>query len=361
MKTFVRHAMTLLTAFAACQAGLAMAEDYYWVGSGDKPAASASDQKVAAPAQQACAACDPACASDSCDLGNACCERDPLLAINGFVGFDSFKGVSDFALQSNFGAVAGFNASVPLFSLAERGFGWQVGVSHGVYDWDGRVGLNDGSGQQQTFVTTGFFRKAAVGEKLSFGLVYDWMFNENWGVASTSPTLGQWRGQVEYAVSESNSFGLRGALRDNTAREGVEATFDDTEIAALISNRAISHAEFFWHHQFESKADSFLWIGGTQDDRLNEDESLCNIVLGASIEAPLSERLALYGAGEYLHPTSTAGVVGSVEEGFNVSAGIVWYFGCHAKDRSIHGTYGPYMPVANNSTFLVDQSIYVAP
>ena len=38
--------------------------------------------------------------------------------------------------------------------------------------------------------------------------------------------------------------------------------------------------------------------------------------------------------------------------------GVVWYFGGHAVSHSINGAcWLPYMPVANNSTFLVDQNI----
>ncbi len=52
---------------------------------------------------------------------------------------------------------------------------------------------------------------------MSFGIVYDWMFNDNWGIFGTNPTLGQWRGQVEWAFNDQNSVGAGGCLRDQTA------------------------------------------------------------------------------------------------------------------------------------------------
>jgi len=355
MKTFVRLALVLLAVTVACQAGLALAEDYYWVGSGDQAAPSASDQKAAAPEQSSCSSCTPAGCEDLC---GSCCAADPWLSVVGTAGFDAFKGISEWGLQDNFGAVVGLNASVPLFALADRGFGWQLGISYGVYDWDGRSTYNEASAQQQTFVTTGFFRKAVVGERLCFGLVYDWMFNENWGAYATTPTLGQWRGQVEWAFSESNAVGVRGALRDKISREHL-IFLDQTAI--VLATRPVSHVDLFWHHHFESKADGFLWVGLTQDDRLSGDHSLYNCLFGASVEVPLSSRLTLYGIGQYVHPTSSAGTVASIEEGFNVGMGIAWYFGQNARNRTVHGAYGPYMPLANNSNFLVEQGVGVLP
>ena len=137
------------------------------------------------------------------------CDECPPYGIVGFAGFDSFKGISDLVLPSNFGVVTGLNAGVPIPGLRDYGFGWQIGLSYGVYDLDGRVAAADEShSQQQTFVTTGFFRKAQCDQRLSFGVVYDWMYNTEWGIAGNDPTMGQWRGQIEYAASGCNGIGL---------------------------------------------------------------------------------------------------------------------------------------------------------
>ena len=59
-----------------------------------------------------------------------------------------------------------------------------------------------------------------------------------------------------------------------------------------------------------------------------------------------------------MHPSATAGLAAQTEEGWNIGAGVVWYFGGNARSRAINGHCGlPYMPVANNSTFLVDQGV----
>lgn len=184
MKTFVRHLVTALTVAVACQAGIAMAEDFYWVSTDAKAAAPAVPEKAAAPAQSACTSCcEGTCCEEStgccgCDLG---CDECPCRGLVGFAGVDTFKGVSNAFLPNNLGAVAGLNAAIPVPGLSDYGIGWQLGMSYGVYDFDGRVSaVNPAQSEEQTFVTTGFYHKAACDSRLSFGMVYDWMLNSNW-------------------------------------------------------------------------------------------------------------------------------------------------------------------------------------
>jgi hypothetical protein len=282
------------------------------------------------------------------------CEDGPAVGIVGIFGFDAFKGISDSVLQSNFGPVLGVNTAAPLFGLAEYGFGWQTGITYGVYDFDGRIEdaptTNTRESQQQIFVTTGFYRKAGADQRLSFGVVYDWMFNTEWGSFGTSPNLGQWRGQVEYALSNSNGVGFYGCLRDLRALEEV--------VRVPVDTRPISQVNMFWHHKFDEGADSWLWVGIPERDRLSGDGSLGDWIVGANIQVPLSEKLALYGNAQYMHPSQSAGEVASVESTWNVGAGVMWYLGGHARSQSLNGKcWTPYLPVANNSTFLVDQHV----
>ena len=59
---------------------------------------------------------------------------------------------------------------------------------------------------------------------------------------------------------------------------------------------------------------------------------------------------------------AAAGPVGAVEQGYDVSMGIAWYFGGNARSNSINGKcWTPYLPVANNSTFLVEQNTPLVP
>lgn len=356
MRTFVRHAVALLAITAMYQARIALAEDLHWISEAAPSATFTGDEKAAPAKEKAttsgCAACgETACRGEACGgCVDAGCDECPRAGIVAFGGFDTFKGVSDAFLNSNFGVVGGVNSAIPLM---ESGISWQLGMSYGIYDLDGRVALeNPAESQQQTFVTTGFFHKAHGDQRLSFGIVYDWMLNNNWGILGTDPTMGQWRGQIEYALSDCNSIGLWGCSRDLGAR-----TFALGD-AALVENRAISQGSIFWHHKFAAGADSWLFVGLPERDRLSGDGSLGDWTFGANVQVPLTDALALYANGSYFRPSQAAGVEAQIENGYDVGMGVVWYFGRHAVSHSINGACGlPYMSVANNTTFLVDQQV----
>ncbi len=373
MKTFVRFAMALLAIAVACQAGLALADDgYYWTaGNNQTVAAPVADQQAApAPPPAACNSCNSCCpAACGCEqCGTACdgccchlgCEGEcGGVGIVGFEGLDSFKGIADGSYPGNFGEVTGVNIGTPMWGLQQYGFGWQTGVSYGVYDWDGRSSTtnNPAGAQQQLFVTTGFYRKAPCNQRLSFGLVYDWMFNDEWGEYGAHPTLGQWRFQIEYATSGENSFGLFACKRDLSAQQTFTAgPLTPFPLPVTVTNRTISQLDFFWHHKFCSGADSYLWYGIPDHGSLNGDGSVVDWILGVGFQVPLTDSLALYANGAYFHPSAAAGNAAAVESGYNISMGIAWYFG-GAKTHAIYGHCNdPYMPVANNSNFLVEQN-----
>lgn len=353
MKTVMRPVVILIAITVMCQAGIVQANNFNWLGGGDQAASQQTPCDSCCPAacsEEACGGgcgCDPVCCNS---LGCDGCENG--LGIVGFAGLDAFKGISDGSYESNFGAVTGLNSGTPLLGLSEYGIGWQTGISYGVYDFDGwgdpgdeRVGA-----QQQVFVTTGVFRKAPPGRRLSFGLVYDWMFNKNWGVFAVSPTVGQWRGQIEYALSGCNSVGVWGCVND------LYSVQNSPLYGTRIRNAGVTQANMFWHHKFNRGADSWLWVGIPERTSLTGVGSLGDWMVGANVQVPLSDRLALYANGSYLHPTASAGIDAAMSSGFDVSMGVCWYFGRRAISHAINGDcWMPYMPMANNSNFLVDQ------
>jgi hypothetical protein len=210
--------MVFLTLAAVCSTALA-ADDLQWIapeGQGTAGTLASYGPAAPAPAAGACCGQEECGACDSCGRCGADCDECPCLGLVVFGGVDTFRGVSDGTWQSNFGVVNGLNAGIP---LADSGIAWQVGMSYGIYDFEGRESSANepGACQTQTFITTGFFHKANCGHRLSFGLVYDWMINDNWGVAAVDPTLSQWRGQIEYALSPCNAIGFYGTLDDRNS------------------------------------------------------------------------------------------------------------------------------------------------
>lgn len=359
MKTSVRFAVALAIT-ALCQGGLALAEDpYYWVSGGDQTATPVADQKAPA-AKPGEAYCEQPCGDPCCNFDGC---GDPRGGVIGQFGFDSFKGISDSPGVSNFGAVTGFNAGWLLpGEWGDRGLGLQLGMTYGLYDFDGRTAptvgglgtnVSEAHSQQQTFVTLGFFRKSDEDHPLSFGLAYDYMFNDQWGVYGTDPTLGQWRGQAEWAFGDKNGLGVWGAVRDRKATSTVLAG----TTPFTVTDRSVSQVNMFWHHKFDYPAQSWLWVGAPQNDRLNGDHSLYAWTFGGALQAPITDKLAWYGNFEYAHPSASGGSTASNESAWNVGTGVVWYFGGGAHSHQLNGDrWMPYLPVANNSSFLVDQT-----
>ena len=279
--------------------------------------------------------------------------------MNAWTGFDAFKGLPDGTWQSNFGVVTGLNYGTRLGRFSElTGIGAQFGGSYGVYDWNGR---NSGAGgvpfgnqnqaQTQLFITTGLYRQANEGSRLSGGVVYDWMVNQNYGVFATSPTLGQWRAQIAYALNARNEVGVYSTVYDRGAFRTVGG-------GTPVDFRAYNQTNVFWHHLWESGLNSWIYIGSPNNTKLGGNGSLGQFIFGTRFIAPLGDRWGLYGNGQYMSPSGSPGGSSATENAWNVGFGLVWYPAGNSRKRTVAGNcWAPYMPVANNSTFLVDTSV----
>jgi hypothetical protein len=299
-------------------------------------------------------------------LGGAYSERRPVIAGYGFSGWDNFRGVSDGQFQGNNGFVNGFNVAAP---LCERlGLAWQGGMSYGAYDLSGRSFIAPfNQTQQQFFVTTGFFRRADVGSPISGGIVYDWNINNNYGELNNSPTLGQWRGQIAWALGPMNEIGMFGTLRDR----------GDQKVGAfgVQDYRAISQGNIFWHHKYAAfGGDSWFYVGVPDRHRLAQDPgdffasgsggSLGQVIFGTNWLVPVTDYVSVYANGMYMKPSAHPGLqfdtngnlaIASNQEFWNIAIGVAIYPGGAARSRTVAGRkWMPYLPVANNSTFLVD-------
>jgi hypothetical protein len=346
--------MLLLALVATCSSAVA-ADELQWIspdGQGQENLLTSYGKPA-----ETTTAC-PACEQNMCDnCGCGCgadCDGCPRFGLVGFAGVDNFRGVSDGTWNDNFGVVTGLNAGIPIY---DTGLAWQMGLSYGVYDFDGRMSsaLERSACQTQTFVTTGFYHKANNGRRLSFGLVYDWMLNDNWGVAAIDPTLGQWRGQIEFALNQCNSVGIYATKSDKSSSNWGRMTGD--LLPRRFSTRSVDQASVFFHHKFEQGADGKLWVGLPEQDRLTDEGSLGEWLAGAQIEVPLGQRFALYAGAQYMKPSASPGNGGSYQDSTDVFVGLSYYPGRNARTTALNGSCStPYMPVANNSTFLVDQT-----
>lgn len=292
----------------------------------------------------------PRCNDGSCDQCAALAadrQDSPRFGLVGFEKFDTFRGPPEGAGPSNFGEVTGLNAAIPVYE--PWGIAWQLGASYGIYDFGGRPppALHLTGAQQQIFVTTGVFRRAKPGQRASFGFAHDWMINNRYSQYALSPTLGQWRGQFEWAFSGINSVGIWGTFRDRSY-------FGDRP-DNHNQFRAISQIDAFWHHKYEFGADTWLRIGLPVSKRLTGSGLAGSAIVGATAQAPLNQQLALYANAMYMASNSAPGALGSSRDAYNVSMGVAWYPGGNARTGTVNGaSWLPYMPLANNSNFLVD-------
>jgi hypothetical protein len=142
-----------------------------------------------------------------------------------------------------------------------------------------------------------------------------------------------------------NEVGVWVAIRDRGDSQDINAY------------RTLTHVNLFWHHKFaESNADLTGWIGFFENDRLFDDGSLYSTSFGLLGTVPLNDRLALYAEAEYMNPSdSSMGQFAAIEEGTNVSVGLIYYPRCTSRSRTVAGNcWAPLVPVANNGTMIVD-------
>lgn len=284
-------------------------------------------------------------------------QDDRRLGFYTFTGFDSWRGVADGDWQDNHGLHTGVNVGGPLPMLQEYGLAWQLGGSFGVYDWNGRSSTfpENAATQQQSFITSGLFRRAHEASAWSGGIVLDQMIANNFGVYATEPYLLQLRYQWAYAFNVRNEFGFWGTQELNHATQIIPDF-----IPFPAATRAVNQFNFFWRHKFDLGADASLYVGAPTNDRIGRQGTLGNLIVGGTFNIPLNDRLAVYSNIAYLNPTSANPDQGRAdrEDSFNFTLGVSWYPGRNARSRTVAGrTWMPYLPVANNGTFLVDQSV----
>lgn len=368
----LRKMAAILSLATTLGLGAARAENVklasYWSEEANAALAESNDT---ASAGGAC--CGSACGGGSCcDSGNACCgggsccdtccsdgcscrmpavsECCPLLNIIGFAGLDTFRGLPDQDWPGNFGVVNGVNAGAPLPVLSRYGIGGQFGASYGIYDLQGRLTGNGqrASSQEQIFITNGLFRRADAGMPFNFGVAYDMMINDNLGENSDEPYLGQWRGLIGYCLSARNEIGWWGAFHDRRDTQGGR------------TYRTVQQNNMYWHHNFLNGADSWLWVGIPERNRLNgrRGGSLYEWNLGGLVNVPLTQRTGIYGNFAYFCPSAPAGTNAAVyAEAWQVGVGLSFFPGATSRNSTVAGrAWAPLMPLANNGTMAIDTS-----
>ncbi|HWC91115.1 MAG TPA: DUF6666 family protein [Pirellulales bacterium] len=313
-----------------------------------------------------CGQCNKCC---GCKTWGPFAEPCPRFGVYGFSGVGSFSGITQGNLGGNTGGYTGANFGGAL--VEDYGIGWQAGGSYGVYNWSGNPSSfsHTGNSTIQGFFTVGIFQRASVNRRVSWGVVQDWMIANNFGVFGNSMTLGQVRGQVAYAVGPRNEFGLWATVWDRTVTRASGA------IGTPVAYQAIDQGNVFWHHKYAAYgADSWMYAGIPLDGRIatpansagfpigGSGGSLGSFIVGSNLLVPINDRLSAYANFMYMRPSAAegvnaAGAFAAAQQMWNVDFGMAFYPGRAARSRTVAGReWMPYMPVANNSTFLVDST-----
>ena len=145
------------------------------------------------------------------------------------------------------------------------------------------------------------------------------MVTNNYGVFSQNPTLSQLRMQVGYAVNAWNEVGVWGTVRTTNAERDVAGV-------GPTSWRAINQLSPYWKYKWgPGGADTTIWVGVPERDRLSGGGSLGDYLVGALANVPLGDRVGLYTLVTYLHQSAAPGGVGADEDAWNFTVGLTFY------------------------------------
>ena len=318
-------------------------QSYYAQAPTEKNYLTGEEDAAKTPAPSVAGSCDTCMWDDCCtDFGT---WRDNTVLL---IGGEAFKSLGDTAppgtlddgWMNSAGFVGGFNTGFQL--IPDSPIRGQIGASYGVYDLKGRDSAAFSSAEQQTFLTMGVSKRSDVlhGDQLSWGLVYDQLWDHQYGLFAGELYVGQVRGLIGWAIDDFNELGVWGAFR----------TTGDNSVSGITPPpaRALNQYNVFWRHNYNFGGQTMLWVGG------NDPADIGSWLLGTYGQAPLNDYLSLYGNFTFSFPGSATGVVGSNEELWAFGAGLVYSLGGKSFRPSVSGPQGlPLIPVANNGTFLI--------
>ncbi len=254
-----------------------------------------------------------------------------------FIGVDGAKEPIDLGINANFGYRVGVNWGIPVFENV--GLGIQIGSAFN-YGQDALRLLPyvDGTVDRwQNFTTVGVFQRTKGGNA-SWGLVYDWRFDNYYDRIST----GQWRAQLGYELNRDNEIGFWATVRDHG---------DSAAIGPFAFNvQPISQWNVYWRHVWPGEIATRLWVGlASSHSRFNlavPGVSQINhpFTFGGDFLVPLSDYVALFGEAHVITPNDT-GVI-------SATVGIAIYPG--SARGTARNRFAPLLPVANNATFALD-------
>jgi hypothetical protein len=259
---------------------------------------------------------------------------DPLSV---FIGLDGSKQPQDFGINAQFGGRASVNWAVPL--VESWGLGAQIGTAiDATGDAVQVVQRIEGStGRTQSYTTVGIFQRTDFG--LFWGLAYDFLREDYYDRFS----LGQWRFNVGYQVSPRSTIGVWSAISANSD----SGTFGAIPITLVPITQTNAYYKYLWRNGVQTT----FWGGlanehGQVNAVLGDLRELHNtFVFGSEMQVPLTERLALFGQGNFITPASSGTV--------DAYLGFVFYPHGGARQNT-QSRFAPVQTVAAPTNFAVN-------
>jgi len=196
--------------------------------------------------------------------------------------------------------------------------------------------------RNQTFVTAGAFRRVDYG--LQFGVVFDYL-NEDWYFNSN---FGQVRGEIGWVGTYGNLLGFRftsGTSKGPDVAQQVQiqnvVNTINPPLSPFTTFVPLDTYRFFYRQHFAQTGAIVEGFGGFS----GQSQGL----LGADMWVPITEHILLRTNATLLIDDSD-GSDANVDEGWNVSAGLVFYpKGWCRWQKAYHK---PMFDPADNGTFL---------
>jgi hypothetical protein len=265
-----------------------------------------------------------------CGNGAACDARPTTLWDNLYLQgtLDGFKSPVDFGLNGHFSFNMAANWGYPL--IEQLGIGVQLGssVNFASFLVPSFKSATELDHRRQSFTTLGVFQRDLCG--VSWAVGYDFLFDDYY----LDMQLGQWRADVSYRLTASDELGVWATTGDH----GDSGTVNFPFFAGRVHWEPITQGNLYWRHTWSNGADTRWWFG------VADTES--DFVFGGEFRVPLSDCLVLIGSANFLVAPDEGSTTASTGLAFHPRGGAC---------RAAPSRFAPLLPVANNSTFVVDR------
>ncbi|MDO5582100.1 MAG: hypothetical protein Q4G69_13305 [Planctomycetia bacterium] len=250
------------------------------------------------------------------------------------VGVLGYRNPMDTMNQGNFGADLSLNWSTPTEILC--GISGQAGGRYAVTSLNGYdTATEKSSNRNQLFWTAGIFYRNPC-SCWQWGVVYDSLNDDSF----SDYTIGQYRTEVSRKIDCNTDIGFRGAFR--ASDEVFNFWRFDSQAADRVTVQATSWYAGFIRKYFECGGQGDILVGATENS---------DLLVGANVEVPISDYIALKNSFTYVFANDRHYRTDFMQQTWNVSISLTVFLGGNSRE-SLQNPLRPLLDVADNGSFL---------